>query len=77
MSLLFVTVVPAPTPYIPMLYFPFTLIVPLFSIFPVVAGVLESPIYPAAIPTLNILLIGSDPPTDIVPVFLAFPFFTE
>ena len=59
-----------------MLYFPFTLICPLFSIVPVEAAILESPIYPAAIPTLYTWLAGSEAPTEIIPLFLAFPPFT-
>ena len=49
------------------------MIVPLFSIAPVVGAVVLSPIYPAAIPTLNNSFDTSDAPTVIVPLFLPVP----
>ena len=54
------TFVPASVPYIPILYLPFTLIVPSLTIFPVYAFAgLPSPLNPAAIPTAYLSFNGS------------------
>ena len=68
MFAVFVAVLPGPVAYIPILFAPFTLIVPLFIMFPV--SVVE---YPAAIPIPYKLLVASVAPIVIVPLFVAVP----
>ena len=72
----FVAVLPAPLAYIPILCFPFTLIVPLFIILPVSVVSYPAPIpieyRGARLPLLSTAEI-SDSPTVIVPLFVAVP----
>ena len=66
----FLAVLPDPVAYIPKPLLPFTLIVPLFIIFPV-----SIVVYPAPIPIEYLLFVTFDAPTFIIPDvwFVAVP----